>query len=1800
MNDDRELQHRVGGVLADAVAAVIRVPVESLDWSEGLLGIGLDSITITELCSSLNEQHGLRIVPPILFEHSTLSALAKHVCEEYPEAFPTLREAAPEARDDGVETECAWGGGSSANDEPIAIVGMSGCFPGAAGVESFWSKLVEGSDCITEVPSYRWDWRAVWGDPHENAQRTDIRWGGFVEDAGDFDPLFFDISPREAMIMDPGQRLLLEHVWNALEDAGHAATTLAGTDTAIFAGVGGSGYEPIAMAANVAQEGVSVVGISPTFGPNRISYLLDIRGSSEAVQTACSSSLVAVHRAVEELRANRCRMAIAGGVAVIATVRGHIAFSKAGMLSRDGRCKAFSERADGYSRGEGAAFFVLRRLSDAERDRDNIYALILSSGQGHGGRASSLTAPNPAAHADLITQVWRRAGVDPRSISYIETHGTGTVLGDAVEIKGLTDAFTRLHAEKGVHVRSGKCVLGSVKSNIGHLEAAAGAAGLVKVVLQLRHRAIVRTLHCDPVNPLLRLEDGPFSIARETTPWIPALDDAGNPFPRRAGLSSFGIGGVNAHVAIEEYVPRPSVKRPAPGPEILVLSARTEAQLSARAASLLFMLQRDDATDDSLPDVCFTLRTGRNAMEHRLAFVARSVSEARQLLQAFLSGRNAPELFVGRVRRERNAVTQLSDDRDMEDTLARWMARGALSKVLSLWIEGLTFNWARVAPPRADVARLSLPGYPFARERYWLNGTTTSVTPGEPATVPRRPLVLKRHWEVATLRAGSVALGGILVLASASTRALAAKIAGRFPHVTMIDADAQLPADIDWQSFGGWIDVVECGRDAHRDLRWILALQRWIERGASTGLAALCVTRGRERFGTGEAICAESLHAGAYPPLQSEYSRLRSRVVDVDPSWEESQIAACIVDEWGGEGRGVRVCYRNASRFEARLSEVTGTATTPLDFEFPKDQVLWVTGGTRGLGLLCAQHLVTRHGVRKLVLGGRLKLPPRHEWAELETFEAEVRSKVQAVLALEAQGATVRLSTVRLSDEQGLRAELEDVRRCLGSIAGIIHAAGLGDLHTPAFIRKSIEGVDRVLEPKVSGTDNLIRCFSAEPLRFFVLFSSVAAEIPALGGGQVDYAMANAYMDSVANTNSHGLPIVSVQWPSWKSTGVGEIKTAAYRQSGLLTLADSEGLKILDDILARRSSGVLMPAVVDEALWNPHELLVRSVDSTCRVANQHFADAERQAPPAGPADNEAVMRSRLLELVSKELGIPVSRLEPNVPFSEYGVDSVLIAQLVRSLSKWLAQDVSPTIVYEHPTIGALSHWLTRSHGEAIAIDVRPPTLVNDPIPTLPQSPFAPCARPSPQLLDLAIVGMSCQFAGAPSLGDYWRLVSEGRSGIRPVPIARWGRRSLLSAGLLDNVESFDPGYFGLALPDARAMDPQALIILEEMRNAIYDAGYTVEDLKARSVGVFVGGRIQPRLSRRALSRATNATMAAGQNYLAANVSRIFDLHGPSLVVDTACSSALTAMSIAAPALVAGEISAALVGGISLLHTDAALRLFEGRGILQRDSKFHIFDKRGKGAILGEGAGVVMLKTLPQALADGDRVYGIIRGLSVNNDGRTPGPTAPNLEGQKQVIQSALARSGFAAQAITHVEVNGSGSEVTDLLELKAIESVYGVQGRGECELGSVKPNIGHPLAAEGIASVIKVALTLHHRQRVPFLSAQEPIRHFDFDRSPFRFRRATAPWLGVPVAAINCFGDGGTNAHVVIEAPPESVVAAARHAALSPPELNRIKVFSRSRRDRTRIGSKGAEPVKTNFGFWDGDASAQRPAEAIG
>jgi len=747
--DTNSMLDKVQVILMQAVSKLLDIKIEDIDAEAELSEYGFDSITFTEFANQLNQEYKLELTPTIFFERPTLHSFVEYLVEEHQAAFvsrfaaQTKAEIPVQAMGDEKEeiltskrkyarfirTVALSASEPSQPDktipEPIAIVGMSGIFPMAKNVNEFWKNLSEGTDCITEIPKERWDWQECYGDPKKDANKTNIKWGGFIDGIAEFDPFFFGISPREAELMDPQQRLLMTYVWKAIEDAGYSAQSLSGTNTGIFVGTMDLGYSRLLAKHNVNIEAYSSTGMVSSVGPNRTSYFLNLHGPSEPIETACSSALVAIHRAVSAIESGNCEMAIVGGVNTMPSSDFHISFSKAGMLSPDGRCKTFSNQANGYVRGEGAGMIFLKKLKDAERAGDHIYGIIRGSAENHGGHANSLTAPNPKAQAELLKAAYTKAGIDPRTVTYIEAHGTGTKLGDPIEINGLKNAFKELYQLTGdSQVVSSHCGLGSVKTNIGHLEIASGIAGVIKVLLQLKHKTLVKSLHCDTINPYIELKDSPFYIVQKSKEWKAIQDAVGKELPRRAGVSSFGFGGVNAHVVIEEYIPkkqeRSQIMITPQNPAIIVLSAKSEEQLKMQAHQLVDFIGELQISAAGLADMAYTLQVGREPMEERLAMIVGSGEELEEKLKSFVESQEGiANLYRGQVKRKKAKLTNFPAEEDMANTVGDWISQKKYGKLLELWVNGLNFDWNQLYGETKPY-RTSLPTYPFSRERYWV------------------------------------------------------------------------------------------------------------------------------------------------------------------------------------------------------------------------------------------------------------------------------------------------------------------------------------------------------------------------------------------------------------------------------------------------------------------------------------------------------------------------------------------------------------------------------------------------------------------------------------------------------------------------------------------------------------------------------------------------------------------------------------------------------------------------------------------------------------------------------------------------------------------------------------------------------------------------------------------------------------------------------------------------------------------------------------------------------------------------
>ena len=1698
---------RLGRLLIMLYSEVSGIAVERLRPEVPLEHYGLTSLLISRLTARLESEIG-RVSPTVFYEHQTLGQVAEAL-----------------ARTTTIEPEPPTGSSETADGQAIAIIGVAGRYPQADDLDQFWRNLLTGRDSVTGTPPP--------GRFDDAARRMP---GGYLAEVDSFDPLFFGITPRDAALMDPQERLFLQTSWHALEDAGysrHRLSSTTGNEVGVYAasmyneypfhgldcGHSADGEPPVAT-------GSAIAGIA-----NRVSYFLDSHGPSLTVDTMCSGSLTAVHLAVASLRTGECAMALAGGVNLSLHPNKYVQLEQRAMLAPGDRCRAFSVAADGFVPGEGVGVVMLKPLSRALADGDRIHAVIEGTAVNHGGRTNGYSVPSPVAQARLVGAALRDAGVGPADVGYIEAHGTGTSLGDPVEVAGLDQAF------EAAKLPPGSRRLGTVKSNIGHLEAAAGIAGLAKVIMQFRHETLAPSLHAEDLNPAVDWGSTPFRVQREATPW-PAV-------PKRAGISSFGAGGSGAHLIVA--APPSTVSAPTDdSAQLIILSGRTRTALDQQCQRLRAWLL--DHPHVALSDVAYTLQVGREQLRHRLAIVADGSADLLEALR----------------HPDRRSSIGVAEADDLHRAMVAPEPSADPRRLAQQWIEGARFDfagWYRPGQRRV----VDLPGYPFERMRCWVERSKSEMArpsreaPAEPPPI-ERPELLTRRWrpvEPAWHRQPDAA--SVLCLIRADQRDLARKVARELgtPALTLVDGE-RVPDNA--PPISGWLDLTalpstvpastalsstappgQAGsdddspgwRDRLTTLRDALAAGR-LTRVMQVTSGLLDMSGARPRL-------AGAPLAGFVTHLAAEHGGLQSTVLDIDaPDLPIARLAAELVAEWRIGDPAGEICRRGGDRF---APELVATAAASTLERLDPEACHVVTGGTGRLGLLAAGHLVDRGATRLAILGHR-PLPPRSAWdgSDLTTRQ---EATVSAIREWERRGCRVLIDTGDLADRATLDRFLSRARRDLGPIGGIIHCAGSRpDLDALPFPGR----VESMFGAKVDGLNLLAELTSDDPVRFTVLYSSVSAVVPALATGLPAYSAANSYLDHFASVRRRRGDdrYRSIAWPIWRRTGTRS--TAACDRIGMGTLADAAGLATLDLAMAGASENrVVWPTMAEVA-----------------------AVRDLRVNPEPPTGDDPVS-----VVVADTLGIPVADLDPTAEFADLGVESVMMAELVRRLENRYGRPIDPTSLLDHPTTAKLSAHL--SAATPAPSEPSEPSESPKPEPSEPSQPSEPAPpRPSPSSTTvderIAVIGMACRFPGADDVAQFWRLLRDGDCAVSAVPSARWdvqrwhdpagppGTSVSARGGFLTGIEEFDADYFGMSDVVARNTDPAVRLVLENAAMCLADAGYTEESVRGGQVGVYIGARMSSYRDRIDVTAASG--LGGDQNFIAAALSHHFDLRGPNLVVDSACSSALVSVAMARRSLLSGETDVAFAGGVEVLLDEKPYLSFTAAKALSPRGRCATFDADADGFVPGEGCGVVLLKRLSDAIRDGDRIQAVIESVAVGNDGRTMGLTTPNPQAQAAVIRCALEESGLTADQIGMIEAHGTGTMIGDPIELRALTQVFAehTTATGYCAIGSVKSNIGHLLSAAGIAGLIKVILSLDNGRRPATLFCERPNPRFDFASSPFFPNRTPTDWDGPNRAAgVSAFGLGGTNAHLIATGPDPAWGRG--RVALPPPSFSRRRLW---------------------------------------
>lgn len=1767
------------GEFIKIVSSILQINESKINFNDSVSEYGLDSIKIIKLTNLLNDVYHLQLTPANLFEYPTLGKFYDDIKEKIQIQAQNIVNASSVA---SVPIITEKSENNTAKD--IAIIGMSGLFPGAVDLETFWHNLIQGKDAVSEIPKERWEWEAYYGDALSAPNKTKIKWGGFIEGIAQFDAKFFNIAPREAELMDPQQRLFLQVAWHAIENAGYSTADLAKISTGLFVGVFNNDYAEL-LQTNGITDAYITTGVTNSILANRVSYLLNLTGPSIVIDTTCSSSLVALHQAVQAIQQGDCEAAIVGGANALLTPTAYLAASKAGMLSEDGRCKTFDKDANGYVRGEGIAAILLKPLDKAQSDGDHIYGVIKGTAVNHGGLVNSLTAPNPNAQADVIVAACRRAQIPFNTISYIETHGTGTPLGDPIEINGLKKAFDILNNEQTDKTPSYHyCGLGAIKTHIGHLESAAGIAGVIKVLLAMQHGEIPGNLHLRELNPYIKLDDSPFYIVDKTQPWLRLKDKDNSEIPRRAGVSSFGFGGTNAHILLEEFISpkKNDIPKPAKTHYLILLSAKTEIALQQRIQDLNDWLVKQVNTP-SLAAISYTLNIGRNHFEKRSVLVVKSILELQEGLIQLLQGKKS-EYSIG-IDEYQNSLFALAES---------YMAGNKVD------CNGLYED--------ERIARLPLPVYPFAKTSYWVSSKPITKElgfnlnyysplwaasefinkpPAEYFSKKDVLLVFSNNSDILPTLTDYLPAVSIVLVKQGSTFSAVG------PNIYTVNpgekADYINLCDVLVKNYGIPTHVLHLwAESSFENTLATIDIQLDISLVSLLYLTeALLLHKPKQKI---MLLYAYFLHAAEMQSIYAsvsafaktlalEYFQFDCRIIEValtekTPFSVNVSLKKLLAEFQATEISGLQIRYEDERRFVRSITKIENNRKPISSIKLKPCGIYLITGGLGNLGFIFAEYLAQSLQA-KLILVGRSKL------------DAEKTKKIQQ---LEALGSEVLYLSSDITDKKSAENLIQEVKQRYGLINGIIHAAGVVQ-DQRNFVKESTS-FRSVLAPKILGTILLDETTKDESLDFFVLFSSIAA---VLGGsaGQSDYACANAFMDSYAHEREsltvRGLrsgKTIAINWPLWSTVGMGvdpasisSLTSWLQQTMGLSVLEKQQGLAAFLEILQMDATQVVVAGGDSRKILSALEHAYKLVKPDA-IMSMHTSTVQPQTSRVSSTisnnDFSAVsllpqVQQELVLIIAALLKLNPSDIDHTVSFSELGFDSIALKEFAARLANRYDIELTPAIFFAHNTIQALSEYFLATFAAKIRQIYKQDLAV-------PNNAVFPAAQTSDTLYSaclaeyepIAIIGMQGFFPQSENLAEFWRHLAAGDDLITEIPQARWDSSQYFGdaqqdssktnskwGGLLNEVTAFDAAFFNLSAREVNLMDPQHRLFLEVVWKTIEDAGYDPLSLSGQEVGVFVGAEFsdyQALLAKQ--QKIFHGYRATGNAHamLPNRVSYFLNLRGPSESIDTACSSALVAINRAVHALRSGECSSAIAGGVSLMLDPETLVMTSQLGVLSPDGRCKTFDKTANGYVKGEGVAAIFLKPLAKAQADGDHIYGVIKGSAVNHGGKAQSLTAPNTHAQSQLLIKTYTQANVEPDTITYIETHGTGTELGDPVEIEGLKQAFHTlltqknklitPSQAYCGLGAIKTNIGHLEPAAGIAGVIKVLLAMQYGKIPGNLHCNELNPYINLIDSPFYIVNKTQEWqrlkdaMGALVprrAGVSSFGFGGSNAHVLIE-----------------------------------------------------------------
>ncbi len=1714
------------------------LPAEADSWR--FSEFGLTSLSAGRLVSAISERFDLSLPLTALWSYPSPVTLAAHLAslaegavarEAYlVEKSRAAGKVASERKHQGraaVSGEAGEALGAESDRrgegplEPLAIVGLGCRFPGhVSSPQDFWQFLCQGEPQARPM-SYRR--RQLLWEPGEEDDESDEYRAAYLEAIERFEGAPFHISANEVPSLDPQLRMLLSVSAQAWGEAGIVPAQLAWQRAGVYIGAPAGSFAPLLYKHGYVDSWFATGNLLSAMA-GRMAYAYDVHGPAVCVDTACSSSLSALHLATEGLRTHQCDIALVGGARLYLSRPLFRHYRDLGMLSPDGITKTFSASADGYGRGEGCAVLILQRLSEAVRDRRHIWAVVWGSALNHDGYSNGFTAPNGQAQRELIAEAWRRSELTPDDMDYLEIHGAGTQLGDPIEINALDDW---LREREGEPLR-----LGALKSCLGHLEGAAGLAGVVKVALALHNRCLPPSRVRGELNPHCRWQH--VRVQDRLEPWEGTS--------LRAGVSSFGLSGSNAHVVLQD------------APSVLgwPIEAREYGCLESMAlSSAVSCAEALDASPETSPSEDGQASEGGAIAEARaesgpLWFPMRGVpehfyglewvevapwdgagKEKRFAPEGGASYRcwHSPELEIrpsaagAEGGRAGDNALELFASADGEGEFA-----SRLEGQLAFWRDACASAQGQ-AEHRLSVVYRAGCGQPEQEAAAFLAALKTLATAPSPARlllltvgtkcgelalpegVPASP---ELSPEALAERVGPKSRAEIS-LAQASLWALARAARVEYPQLDCFSLD--IP----------WEEVAEAERLTPTPAVMAL-LDAWAQEYNSG-----TIPRGEDEL---------LLRAGRlFAP------RFRARAIDVyGPGFDISD-----------------------SRCPLRLCQQPWPAYREVRAQFRADRSYLITGGTGGLGLALARFLVER-GARHIGLLSRSgRVSPRYEeaWRQLQRGPAQLELLIADVAdSVQLEQALARLQGGR----NGKDAHPLD---------GVFHLAGE---YSPRLLADlDADELWQVWRAKVRGALNLHRLTSSLKLSHFVLYSSLSTVL--LSPGQGAYASANAFLESLARWRRlAGLSAQAISWGTFADVGMMAEGERLQRLSadGVGHLHSVQGLSMLEVALEARIPQVLAASLNIQRWLDYYPQWQRS----SLWAEVDLKDIQAEAPAltertmrGAESATKDSLRPELAQMIARVLGQRLSAPEvlerAEVSFHDLGLDSLQAVELRNLAQKRYHLELPVTLAFEHPNLRDLAgylHSLLRSGvghdalpgASGYARPVVPPT-ADDEVAASPRLRADDGVVDNEDAEPIAIVGLGCRLPGdIEGPQAFWQALCAGRDLVaypgRERRFTSAATRRYLPGGYLRRIDLFDAQAFAIGDGEAASMAPQQRLLLETCWQALEDGAISPAQTAGWRVGVFVGMSSNEFLDIVHSRDGYTSWSGTGvqSSAVAGRLAYTWGWSGPALVVDTACSSSLVAVHLACQSLRRGECNLAVAAGVNVIAGTQFDDLLSKLGAISPSGRCRTFSAQADGFVRGEGCGVVVLKRLSEAWRDGDPIHAIIGGTAVNQDGHSNGFSAPSLEAQREVVRLARREAGWKDDTFAYVEAHGTGTPLGDPLELRALQAELG-ERRGPLWVGTVKTNLGHLEGASGVVGLIKAALCVEHGQIPPSLHCQE--RSADFDWRGLDVPRQLLPWPEESAAeerraGVSAFGLAGTNAHVVVSGLSQDPQAARERGAL--------------------------------------------------